>query len=412
MSDLERMLGLAGITQLNEFDWDEEESYDSMERRIQSGGGQTTNFNIDRSKPKNKMTYGGKTYTVYATPEEIKDFMAGEYSKGWELAEPQGATTQAAPKPAEPSKMTPLNGPATTQAAPDNRNTSELEPLAAEPTKTDKENDTIAGFDAQADADADLSTTASTNNAARDGDRQADADAGLSDLARTNSTVADFDTAFSKDDGLGQMARANNAKRDTANRVADFDRQADVDDDLADLIKRANPQASVDTDRGTSHNKMRDTISRMSQADTIADLDKQFDADEYDFDTRLGGTDVQRGEVNDLLDKAFDKNNPMPQDLDSQISQSKAKVSDLDQQIADLEQAMMQDQGMDYAQPADTGTAANADQGKPASFKDVYKQADLDRPMPNSVKSGEDLYKAIDDYLNGSTSETDPTDYR
>jgi len=402
MSDLERMLGLAGITQLNEFDWDEEESNDSMERRIQSGG-QTTNFNIDRSKPKNKMTYGGKTYTVYATPEEIKDFMAGDYSKGWELAEPQGATTQAAPKPAEPSKMTPLNGPATTQAAPDNRNKSKLEPLAAEPTKTDKENDTIAGFDAQADADADLSTTASTNNAARDGDRQADADAGLSDLARTNSTVADFDTAFGKDDGLGQMARANNAKRDTANRVADFDRQAAADDGLADLIKRANPQASADTDRGTNQNKMRDTINKMSQADTIANLDKQFDADEYDFDTRLGGTDAQRGEVNDLLDKAFDKNNPV------EIPKV-SNTSDLDQNIADLQQAMMQDQGLDYDQGIKD--IINRKEEPTKTFKDVYKQADLDRPMPNSVKSGEDLYKAIDDYLNGSTSETDPTDYR
>lgn len=77
---------------MKEFD-DEEDSTEGGNRRIQSNGN-TTNFNIDKSKPKSKWKYLGKNYTFYADEDEIEMFLKGDYSKGWERQD-DGAKTHA-----------------------------------------------------------------------------------------------------------------------------------------------------------------------------------------------------------------------------------------------------------------------------------------------------------------------------
>ena len=180
----------------------------------------------------------------------------------------------------------------------------------------------------QASADNDRGTNQNkmrdTMNKIAGFDKQADADAGLSQQAATNNKVADFDTAFSKDDGLGQMARNNNAKRDTANRVAGYDQQAAADADGYSLGDRARDNA--------------------------------------------------------------------------EIAAANAEISDLDKQIADLQSAMMQDNGLDTDLPEPVAQEPDYQQMGPGSFKDAYKKLDLEKPMPNSIKSGEDLYKALGDF--------------
>jgi hypothetical protein len=79
--------------EVTEFWDDEEEDSYGGDRRIQDNGN-TTNFNIDKSKPKSKWKYLGKEYTIYADEDEIEMFLKGDYSKGWERQD-KGAKTHA-----------------------------------------------------------------------------------------------------------------------------------------------------------------------------------------------------------------------------------------------------------------------------------------------------------------------------
>lgn len=316
--------------------------------------------------------------------------------------------------PGEDMNTNPNMDPAVkTQARPDDKNKSEPKELPAEPTKTDIEKDTVAGFDKQADADADLSTTASTNNAARDGDRQADADKGLSDLARTNSTVADFDRQADADAGLSKrskydpeigrfvdydaqgrpdydemyMVGAQDNAAEPEAKAADFEadpeigdktgeiaarynidpnsQQADqlarqelgMDDEVAKAKQAANPVASADTQKGTDQNAMRDTLNKL-----------------------LGQVSAQ----------ATDNLKP----ADTVLSpEDEAELAAKYDQDAELQQAMDQDSGLDY----DQGIKDIINRKEqPASVKDTLNKAlDMNKVMPNTVGDDQDLMKAL-----------------
>ena len=64
------------------------------QRRIQSNGN-TVNFNIDKSKPVTKAKYQGKSFEIYADPEEIEKWLGTRYSNGWTIddIEKQDGTT-------------------------------------------------------------------------------------------------------------------------------------------------------------------------------------------------------------------------------------------------------------------------------------------------------------------------------
>ena len=437
MSDLNTILGLAGVQmqQLNEWN-------PTPDQEKWLGG-------ANRQDPYILWRMPGKKPPIsyFKDPEDQELAKAiGYVEKPAPVVDrnpPDTATTAAAPKPAEPSKMTPLDKPAVTRAAPDTRSKGAMTPLDAEPTASDidpdadgedmnfnpdmrpadsgetmstaggppqtqptpdidpdadgedmntnpdmtpaaqaepeDDSDTDASYMARPDGDSAYGPYASYDDmmkaranpvASADNDRgtsvnkmrdtmnmfdkQADADAGLSQQAATNNKVADFDRAFGKDDGLGQMARANNAKRDTANRVADFDRQFKSDGEDYSLADRA-----------------RDNNDIAASNAEIAKLNKQ------------------------LADLAADNElKPADQVLSPGDEAELAAKYDRD---AELQQAMMQDNGLepDYQQMG------------PDSVKSMLNKAlatepkvDMDAKMPSGIKSGEDLYKALDGNLN------------
>ncbi len=69
------------------------------QRRIQSNGN-TVNFNIDKSKPVTKAKYQGKSFEIYADPEEIEKWLGTRYSNGWTIddIEKQDGTTSTTSK--------------------------------------------------------------------------------------------------------------------------------------------------------------------------------------------------------------------------------------------------------------------------------------------------------------------------
>ena len=340
---------------------------------------------------------------------------------------PDTATTAAAPDNKNKSDLEPLDKPAVTKAAKDTRSKGAMTPLDAEPTATDMDPD-MPGNDMNTNPDmrsADDGETMSTAG----GPPQAqpttdiDPDADGEDM-NTNPDMRSADTGDTMSTA-GGPPQAQPEPEDDSDTDASYMARPDGDsaygpyDSYDDMMKaRANPVASADAQRGANADKMRSTLDMFDkQADADAGLSQQAATNNKiaDFDRQFKSD----GEDYSLADRARDNND---------IAASNAEIAKLNKQLADLaadnelkpaDQVLSPDDEAElaakYDRDAELQQAMNQDNGLepdyqqmgPGSVKSMLNKAlatepktDMDKPMPSSIRSGEDLYKALDGNLN------------
>ena len=258
----------------------------------------------------------------------------------------------------KPAPVTDLNPPetATTAAAPDNKNKSEPIPL-------DKPAVTRAAIDTRNRSEM---TPLDSEPTASDIDPDADGE----------------DMNFNPDMSTIPAPKAEPGELKPADRVLDPEDEAELakkyDADIAAMKQAANPQASADAQRGANAEKLRSTLDMLGGA-TQAQKDAMA-ANTWDPSRADGG-----------------RIDPDASGEDMNANPSKTPSA------AELQQAMMQDNGLDLDYDAQATADDDYQDMGPKSFKDVYKKLDLDKPMPNTIGNDEDLYKALNgnlDWLN------------
>ena len=405
MSDLNRILGLAGMQTISEEQLNEFEFSPEQEKWL-GGANRQDPFILARMPgPKPPMDYFKSDEDREIAKRWGDDFWGKKPAPVDDRNPPETATTKAAPDNKNKSELKPLDKPAVTRAATDNRSKGEMEPLAAEPTKTDKENDTIRGFDAQADADKGLGDLAKQN-----GQPDIDPDADGEDM----NFNPDMEPAAIDPDAPGEDMNTNPDMTPAAQAEPEDEPETDASymarpegdsaygpyDSYDDMMKaRANPTASADTQKGTDQNAMRDT------------MDKLFGRDGESMSTAGGPPQAQSTlkPADQVLSPEDEAELSAKYDIDAanrDIADADKEIADLDQEIARLQGAMNQDNGLDVELPQ-AEPEQDYQQMGPGSVKDMLNKAlskepkvDMDAQMPSGIQSGEDLYKALDGNLN------------
>ena len=210
--------------------------------------------------------------------------------------------------------------------------------------------------------------------------------------------AADFEADPEIGDKTGEIAARYgiNPNSQQADQLA---RQELGMDDVAKAKQAANPQASADTQKGTDQNAMRDT------------MDKLFGRDGESMSTAGGPPQAQSTlkPADQVLSPDDEAELAAKYDIDAanrDIADANKEIADLDQEIARLQGAMNQDNGLDTELPQAEPEQDYQDMG-PGSVKNMLNKAlatepkvDMDKPMPSGIRSGEDLYKALDGNLN------------
>jgi hypothetical protein len=411
MSDLNRILGLAGMQTISEEQLNEFEFSPEQEKWL-GGANRQDPFILARMPgPKPPMDYFKSDEDREIAKRWGDDFWGKKPAPVDDRNPPETATTKAAPDNKNKSELKPLDKPAVTRAATDNRSRGEMEPLAAEPTATDMDPD-MPGNDMNTNPDmrsADNGETMSTAGGPPQTEPTADID------PDADGEDMNFNPDMrSADDGqsmstAGGPPQTEPTPADEPETDASYMARADGDsaygpyDSYDAMMKaRSNPTASADTQKGTDQNAMRDT------------MDKLFGRDGESMSTAGGPPQSQSTlkPADELLSPEDEAELSAKYDIDAanrDIADADKEIADLDQEIARLQGAMNQDNGLDAELPQ-AEPEQDYQQMGPGSVKDMLNKAlatepkvDMDAQMPSGIQSGEDLYKALDgnlDWLN------------